>query len=516
MSSLAAAGAAVAAAQLRPPPAQATRPAAPAPARGGSSCAAERRWPGDASSSSSAAAPPPAAQAARSRSAAHAAGASGARRDAPSARWAAACGGPAPLGAAAARARRAPQRRCAASAAPGSDAPAAPPAASSASPPAVAAPRTGAVLRTSPEERQSVKESWDKILRWARFTTQREATEVDVLAATHKVVILGGGSFGTAMATLLARNKASLDVVLLVRDAATVTAINERHCNERYLPTHTLPPNVRASTDAGEAISGADYIVHAIPVQQSSAALAALRNVIPPSVPILCLSKGLEIGTCHNMSELIPIALGRKQPLAVLSGPSFAIELMQGLPTAIVAASEDAKLASRVQRLFASSNLRVNTSTDVIGVETAGALKNVLAIAAGIVEGLSLGNNAMAALVAQGCSEIRWLAERMGAEPVTLSGLSGVGDIMLTCFVPLSRNRTVGVRLGRGETLEAILASSTQVAEGVATAGAVVVLARKHRVALPVLTAVARIVDGEMSPREAVETVMALPQIPEV
>ena len=172
--------------------------------------------------------------------------------------------------------------------------------------------------------------------------------------------------------------------------------------------------------------------------------------------------------------------------------------------------------ALRVQRLYASSNLRVNTSGDVIGVEVAGALKNVLAIAAGIVEGLELGNNAMAALVAQGCSEIRWLAERMGADPVTLSGLSGVGDIMLTCFVPLSRNRTVGVRLGKGESLAAILASSTQVAEGVATASAVVLLARRHRVALPVLTAVARILDGELGPREAVDAVMSLPQRPEV
>ena len=399
-----------------------------------------------------------------------------------------------------------------------------PPDAPSGAPAPTAAPAPGApaatdarvVTHVSAEERAVVKASWDKILSWAAATRAREAGEEDVLAATRKVVVLGGGSFGTAMGTLLARNKASLDVVLLVRDAGTVTSINEQHVNARYLPKHTLPPNVRATTDAAEAIGSADYIVHAIPVQQSSAALTALRNIIPPHVPILCLSKGLEVGTCRNMSELIPHALGRKQPLAVLSGPSFAIELMQGLPTAIVAASEDVKLAVRVQRLFASSNLRVNTSTDVIGVETAGALKNVLAIAAGIVEGLALGNNAMAALVAQGCSEIRWLAERMGAEPVTLSGLSGVGDIMLTCFVNLSRNRTVGVRLGRGESLEAILASSTQVAEGVATAAAVVVLARKHRVALPVLTAVARMVDGVMSPQEAVDTLMALPQIPEV
>ena len=345
--------------------------------------------------------------------------------------------------------------------------------------------------------------------------SQQQAGE-DVLALTRKVVVFGGGSFGTAMATLLARNKESLEVVLVLRDTAICEAINTRHVNERYLPAFTLPPNVVATTDASRALVGADYIVHAVPVQQSFKFLHSLRDVIEPHTPLLCLSKGLEVGTCRNMSEIIEAALGREQPLAVLSGPTFALEIMKGLPTAIVAASRDPKLASDVQRLFSSSNLRVNTSGDVTGVEVAGALKNVLAIAAGMVEGLELGNNAMAALVAQGCSEIRWLAERLGAEPVTLSGLSGVGDIMLTCFVPLSRNRTVGVRLGRGESLSAILASSTQVAEGVATAAAVVVLARRHRVALPVLTAVARILDGEMSPREAVEAVMALPQRPEV
>jgi glycerol-3-phosphate dehydrogenase (NAD+) len=213
---------------------------------------------------------------------------------------------------------------------------------------------------------------------------------------------------------------------------------------------------------------------------------------------------------------VIPAGLGRAQPLAVLSGPTFAVELMQGLPTAIVAASESKDLAWRVQRLFASSCLRVNTSTDVTGVEMSGALKNVLAIAAGIVDGLELGNNALAAVVAQGCAEIRWLAQRMGAKPATLAGLSGTGDIMLTCFVPLSRNRTVGKRLGAGESLEEVLGSMTQVAEGVATAGAVMKLARKHKVSLPVLTAVARILEDGVDPREAVEQVMNLPQVPEV
>lgn len=185
-------------------------------------------------------------------------------------------------------------------------------------------------------------------------------------------------------------------------------------------------------------------------------------------------------------------------------------------PAGVVAAAKDMELARTVQALFASNNMRVNTTSDVIGVEICSALKNVLAIAAGIVEGLDLGHNALAALIAQGCSEIRWLAEKMGAKPTTVSGLSGLGDIMLTCYGNLSRNRTVGVRLGKGEALEDILASSTQVAEGVATAGVVINLASKYRVSLPVLTAVAQVLENNLSPREAVHHIMTLPQIEEV
>eukprot|EP00270_Netrium_digitus_P014934 TRINITY_DN5159_c0_g1_i1.p1 TRINITY_DN5159_c0_g1~~TRINITY_DN5159_c0_g1_i1.p1 ORF type:complete len:189 (-),score=63.84 TRINITY_DN5159_c0_g1_i1:166-732(-) len=182
---------------------------------------------------------------------------------------------------------------------------------------------------------------------------------------------------------------------------------------------------------------------------------------------------------------------------------------------AMVAASKDPELARAVQQLLASRYLRVNTSRDVVGVEMAGALKNVLAIAAGIVEGMHLGNNCMAALVAQGCSEIRWLAEKMGANPATLAGLAGTGDIMLTCFVKLSRNRSVGVRLGSGERLEDILKSMNQVAEGVATAGAVIALARKFRVQMPVLTAVAQILENQLTPKKAVMELMSLPQVEE-
>ncbi|CAL5076345.1 unnamed protein product [Urochloa decumbens] len=251
--------------------------------------------------------------------------------------------------------------------------------------------------------------------------------------------------------------------------------------------------------------------------QFSSSFLANISTHVDPKLPFISLSKGLELNTLRTMSKIIPRALGnRRQPFIVLSGPSFAVELMNKLPTAMVVASKDKKLASSVQQLLASPNLRISTSSDVTGVEIAGALKNVLAIAAGIVEGMNLGNNCMAALVAQGCSEIRWLATKMGGKPTTLSGLSGSGDIMLTCFVNLSRNRNVGLRLGSGEKLDQIMGSMNQVAEGVSTAGAVIALAQKYNVKMPVLTAVARIIDNELTPKKAVMELMNLPQVEEV
>uniref|UniRef100_A0A151U031 Glycerol-3-phosphate dehydrogenase [NAD(+)] n=1 Tax=Cajanus cajan TaxID=3821 RepID=A0A151U031_CAJCA len=246
----------------------------------------------------------------------------------------------------------------------------------------------------------------------------------------------------------------------------------------------------------------------------SASFLESVSEYVDPGLPFISLSKGLELNTLRMMAQIIPQALRNpRQPFVALSGPSFALELMDKLPTAMVVASKDKKLANKVQQLLASSHLRISTSSDVTGVEIAGALKNVLAIAAGIVEGMNLGNNSMAALVSQGCSEIRWLATKMGAKPTTITGLSGTGDIMLTCFVNLSRNRTVGVRLGSGEKLENILNSMNQVAEGVSTAGAVIALAQKYNVKMPVLTAVARIIDNELTPKKAVFELMSLPQV---
>lgn len=329
--------------------------------------------------------------------------------------------------------------------------------------------------------------------------------------------MLGGGSFGTAMAAHVAYRKSSLEVQMLLRDPLLCQSINENHCNCKYFPEHKLPDNVIATTDAKAALLDADFCLHAVPVQFSSSFLEGIAEYVDPGLPFISLSKGLELNTLRMMSQIIPQALGNPyQPFVLLSGPSFALELMNKLPTAMVVASKDKKLAHATQQLLASSHLRISTSRDVTGVEIAGALKNVLAIAAGIVEGMNLGNNSMAALVAQGCSEIRWLATKMGAKPSTITGLSGTGDIMLTCFVNLSRNRTVGVRLGSGEKLDDILSSMNQVAEGVSTAGAVIALAQKYNVKMPVLTAVARIIDNELTPKKAVLELMSLPQVEEV
>ncbi|KAL5125033.1 Glycerol-3-phosphate dehydrogenase [NAD(+)] 2, chloroplastic [Glycine soja] len=347
------------------------------------------------------------------------------------------------------------------------------------------------------DRRRIVRVAWEKIVRWSR--SWRSKANTDVLQRTNKVVVLGGGSFGTAMAAHVANRKAELEVNMLVRDPQVCLSINERHCNCKYFPDHRLPENVVATMDAKSALLGADYCLHAVPVQFSASFLESVAEYVDPGLPFISLSKGLELNTLRMMAQIIPHALRNpRQPFVALSGPSFALELMDKLPTDI-----DADV-----QLVISDN-----SSDVTGVEIAGALKNVLAIAAGIVEGMNLGNNSMAALVSQGCSEIRWLATKMGAKPTTITGLSGTGDIMLTCFVNLSRNRTVGVRLGSGEKLENILSSMNQVAEGVSTAGAVIALAQKYNVKLPVLTAVARIIDNELTPKKAVFELMSLPQV---
>ncbi|KAE8657561.1 Glycerol-3-phosphate dehydrogenase 2 [Hibiscus syriacus] len=327
----------------------------------------------------------------------------------------------------------------------------------------------GNPLQLSPERTQDrrkvVRIAWQKLVRWSRSWRSRAKT--DVLERTKKAVVLGGGSFGTVMAAHIANRKDQMEVSMLARDPAVCRSINDNSCNYKYFPDHKLPENVVATSDAKTALLKADYCLRAVPVQFSTSFLEGIAEYIDPGLPFISLSKGLELNTLRMMSQINPQALKNpRQPFIALSGSSFALELMNKLPTGNLLVYDKLYICNTFNQFIYLGLLYVVTSDnlrDVAGVEIAGALKNVLTIAAGIVEGMNLGNNSMAALVAQGCSEIRWLATKMGAKPATITGLSGTEDIMLTCFVNLSRNKTVGVCLGSGEKLEDILGSMNQV-----------------------------------------------------
>jgi len=364
---------------------------------------------------------------------------------------------------------------------------------------------------------------WRKIVYWARRHDRAKHGTVDRLAGVgteggvlDKIVVYGGGAFGTALGTHLARKGYAVHMV--VRRPEVRDFINRKHINPMYFPEFDLPPSLQATCDPTEALNGCTTFVHALPVQISRKVLGEIRHSLPRNIPVVAASKGVEMNSRMLMADLIPEALGRdngENPVVIVSGPSFALEIMDKRPTSVVAASQDPVAGERIQRLFTSHYCRVSLTDDMIGVEIAGALKNVLAIAAGICEGLGLGLNAMSALVTQGNAEIRWLATAMGARPETVAGLAGMGDILLTCFGNLSRNRTVGVRIGQGMTVEQALAGGGGTSEGVFTARLVVELAEQHRVIMPVLTSVARVLNEEASPRQAVYEVMSLPTMEE-
>lgn len=368
-----------------------------------------------------------------------------------------------------------------------------------------------------PQRRANVsvtKKVWRKIVYWAKVRDQmsNRLSYINGDFEPLKVAILGGGAFGTAMATHVARK--GHRAIMLLRDKSVCKFMNRNHINPKYLREFKLPKDIYATTSAKDALEECDVLIHAVPVQSSRKALEAIRDLVPKDVPVVAVSKGIELGNKKLMCDLIPEALGREPQqggVVVVSGPSFAQEIMDRRPTSVVAASKSPEAAENVSRLLTSKYFRVSMTDDVLGVEVAGALKNVLAIAAGICEGLNLGTNAMSALVTQGNAEIRWLATAMGARPETLAGLSGMGDILLTCFGSLSRNRRVGVRLGKGDPFEEVISAKQGVAEGVFTARLVVELADEYKVLLPVLTSVARILCREVSPKEAVFEVLALP-----
>mmetsp|Transcript_30651 Transcript_30651/g.74566 ORF Transcript_30651/g.74566 Transcript_30651/m.74566 type:complete len:428 (+) Transcript_30651:89-1372(+) len=352
--------------------------------------------------------------------------------------------------------------------------------------------------------------------------TQAEREETLILlagrqvpAANIKVAIYGGGNFGTAMACVLGRK--GVQAALVVRKAAVCEQINEHHINPYYQSDLLLPKTVTATLDPQTAFADADFIFHAIPVQYSRESLLKVAHLIPPDVPVISLSKGIETSSLMMMSELLPEVLGHDRPFAYISGPSFAAEIVQGMATAVTVASTDRDLALDLMALFTSNNFRALYTPDVVGVEVGGAVKNVIAIAAGMCEGLGLGTNAMAALVTRGCAEMRRLVVSLGGESATVFGLSGVGDTFGTCFGPLSRNRMVGYRLGQGEALEDIVSSMSEVAEGVATSGALARLVRqqvkgyRRDLKYPILLGVAKILEGELTPAEGLKNLMEMP-----
>mmetsp|Transcript_38066 Transcript_38066/g.50151 ORF Transcript_38066/g.50151 Transcript_38066/m.50151 type:complete len:411 (+) Transcript_38066:320-1552(+) len=337
----------------------------------------------------------------------------------------------------------------------------------------------------------------------------------DTLPFPARFAVLGGGSFGLASASVLARK--NIPVTVLVRKEEIAQQINNEHTHPVYLKDIKLPSNIRATTNPAEALSDATYIIHAIPVQHSRKFLEDHRHMFPKSAPILSLSKGIETGSLCLMDDIMRETLGENGSYAYMSGPSFAREMALEQATAVVFASRDQQLAQDLAQVFSGPNFKCFTSQDVMGLEIGGAVKNVVALAAGMCDGLGLGTNAKAGLVTRGCAEMRRLASHMGGQASTISGLSGVGDAFATCFGPLSRNRNFGYRLGTGEKIEDILASMNEVSEGVQTSYALVDLIKKvdnsYRIDLkyPILFGVNRVLKGETTPAEGLSDLMAMP-----
>lgn len=324
---------------------------------------------------------------------------------------------------------------------------------------------------------------------------------------SHKMCVLGAGSFGTAMAVICARN--GHDTVIYARDAAQVEAINTTHTNPRALQDFELPQTVTATTDFAAAVENAAVIIHALPAQKTPDFLKAHAAAIPAGTPVCITSKGLYLPTKQLLGDAIVEEMGRSQCLAYLSGPSFAKEILQNQPTAVVVACEDLAVAEQIQRLMSSLFFRVYTTDDVVGVQLGGALKNPLAIGAGMIEGRGLGINTMAAYVTKAQLELQLLCQKMGGRADTISGLAGVGDLMLTAFGSLSRNRTTGVRLASGEALEDILKDMT--VEGVPTASVAQHYADKFGLEVPLFRAVAAILDGTLPLDQAHVALMGRP-----
>jgi glycerol-3-phosphate dehydrogenase (NAD(P)+) len=324
------------------------------------------------------------------------------------------------------------------------------------------------------------------------------------------IAILGAGSWGTALAVHLAR--IGHGVRLWSIEAPTVAEMRERRANAVYLPGVALPPPVLPTGDLGEALDRVGVVVAVVPSHAMRSVARAARPFLQPGATLVSAAKGLETETLDRMSQVLQQESGGGHPVVAMSGPSFAVEVARELPTALSVASEDAAAAERVQAEFRGRFLRLYATSDVVGVEIGGALKNVIAIAAGVAEGLGLGHNARAALITRGLAEISRLAVAAGGRRETLAGLTGLGDLVLTCTGPYSRNRHVGIELAHGRRLAEVLAGMKMVAEGVKTTEAAIALGARHGAELPITEQMAEVLAGRKTPRAALEELMLRPQ----
>jgi glycerol-3-phosphate dehydrogenase (NAD(P)+) len=323
-----------------------------------------------------------------------------------------------------------------------------------------------------------------------------------------RIAVVGGGSWGTAFAAMLSERHG--DVSLWVREPEVCAEIREGRENRAFLPGISVPPEVRPTTDLAEALAGRGIVAVAVPSNHLRAVAREAAKHLGSGACVVSLAKGVENGTLRRMTEVLAEELpGFSGRLAALSGPTFAREVAEGKPTGATVAAADGEVAAVLQAAFSGKRFRVYAETDVVGIEIGGALKNVMAIAAGMSDGLGFGHNARSLLIARGLAEIARLGVRLGARPQTFAGLSGLGDLVLTCTGDLSRNRTVGMRVGRGEELRGILSGMRMVAEGVGTARAAVDLSRQTGVPMPISEQVYRILHEGKDARTAVDELFA-------
>ena len=325
-----------------------------------------------------------------------------------------------------------------------------------------------------------------------------------------KIAIVGAGSWGTALSIALSRSRAQHAISIWAHEPEVVESMRARRLNDVFLPDFELAAGISPTGNLAEALEGADIVLGVMPSTHARQLYSHIAKLSAAGTAFVSATKGLEPETLLRMSEVIRqvIPADRAPRIAVLSGPSFAREVARGDPTAIVIASEDAQLASEIQEEFSGSTLRLYSNSDVAGVELGGAVKNVIAIAAGVTEGLGFGHNTLAALITRGLAEMSRLALALGGRPETMAGLAGMGDLVLTCTGALSRNRGVGVELGRGRKLDDIVASTRMVAEGVSTTSATRTLARRLGIEMPITEQMHAVLYEGRSPRDAIRELM--------